>query len=163
MHTSLLDRSIRSVRSTAGVTLIEVMIVVAIIGLLSAMAFPRFTNWASALRAKGAANQTAADISYTRMAAVREGRTAALTVNGNTYTITVENTDGTTFKTLRTVRIQDSYPGTTIGTTGGTRIAFDSRGMRKDGSSSTVTLTRDGRSQRLQVSIIGRVIRDTPQ
>jgi prepilin-type N-terminal cleavage/methylation domain-containing protein len=162
MHTSLRSRSIGRLRSTAGVTLMEIMIVVAIIGLLSAMAFPRFANWTSALRAKGAASQVAADIAYTRMTAVREGRTAVLTVNGNNYTMTVENPDGTVFKTLRTVRVQDSYPGTTIGTTGGTRIAFDSRGMRKDGSGSTLTLTRNDRSQTLQVTIIGRVVRDAP-
>jgi type II secretion system protein H len=156
-------RGTRSLRSSAGFSIIEIMVIVMIIGLLAAMAIPRFGNLAASLRSRGAADQIAADIAYTRMSAVREGRTAVLTVTGNTYTMTVENTDGSTFKTLRTVRIRDSYTGATIATAGSARIAFDSRGMLKSGSATSVTVTSDSRSQRLLISLIGRVLRDTPQ
>jgi Tfp pilus assembly protein FimT len=139
------------------------MVVVIIVGLIAAMAVPRFTNYVSTLRVGGAANQIASDIAYTRMTAVREGRTASLTVSGTTYTIVVENTDGSVRRTLRTVKVANTYAGMTITGDGNNgRLAFDSRGVLKANSTGGVTLSRLGRSQHLTVSSIGRVIRDTP-
>lgn len=142
----------------------EMMVVVIIIGIVAAMAVPRFTNWVSALRVGGAVNQIASDIAYTRMLAVREGRTASLTISGTNYTIVTENTDGSVLRTLRTVKVANSYSGTTITGEGGNgRVAFDSRGVLKSNSTSRITLSRLGRSQRLSISILGRVTRDTAQ
>ena len=144
--------------------MVEVMIVVVIIGIVAAMAVPRFTNWVSALRVDGAASQVAADIAYTRMLAVREGRTASLTLSGTDYTIVTENTDGTVRRTLRTVKVANTYAGTTVTGEGGNgRVAFDSRGVLKANSTSAITLARLGRSQRLNISAIGRVTRDQAQ
>jgi hypothetical protein len=121
-------------------------------------------NWVSALRVGGAAGQLTADIAYTRMLAVREGRTAALTLSGTNYTIVVENSDGSVRRTLRTVKVASTYAGTTVTGSGGNgRVAFDSRGLLKANSTSEITLSRLGRQQRLTISSIGRVIRETAQ
>lgn len=144
-------------------TLVELAVVIAIIGIVTMMAAPRFYNMISTLRARGAADQLVSDVAYTRLNAVRNGRTASLTISGgNSYSMVVENTDGSTFRTLRTVNVASSYPGTTLaGESGNGRIAFDSRGMLRSNSTSGVTVSRGGRSQRLLVNAVGRVIRDT--
>jgi len=151
-------------RDRSGRTLMEMMVVVIIIGLLLASAGPRMYNYVSAMRAGSAASQLAADIAYARMMAVREGHTAVLTLtDATTYTITVENTDGTLFRTLRTERLANSFPGTTLAGDGGVgRVAFDSRGILKSATSTTgITVTRGDRSQRLAITLTGRVTRDT--
>ncbi|HEV7586900.1 MAG TPA: GspH/FimT family pseudopilin [Longimicrobium sp.] len=152
-------------RDRSGRTLMEMMVVVVIIGLILAMAGPRTFNYVSALSSGSAASQLSADIAYTRMMAVREGRTAVLTLtDATTYTIVVENLDGTVFRTLRTVRLANSFPGTTVAGDGGVgRLAFDSRGILKANSARGVTLTRGARSQRLAITLIGRVTRDAAQ
>jgi prepilin-type N-terminal cleavage/methylation domain-containing protein len=164
MHLHISKALPRSARGQSGATLVEMMVVVIIIGLVSAMAIPRFTNWVSALRVGGAANQIASDVAYTRMMAVREGHTASMTLSGTTYTIVVENTDGSVRRTLRTVKVANTYSGTTVTGEGGNgRVAFDSRGMLKSNSTSAITMSRLGRSQRLTISAIGRVTRETAQ
>jgi len=145
-------------------TLIELAVVVAIIGVIAMIAMPRFYNMVSTLRARGAADQLATDIAYTRLNAVRNGRTASLTVNGTQYTIAVENEDGTTFKSLRTVDLASTYSGTTVTVTGGNgRIAFDSRGMLRANSASEFAVIRGDRRQRLTVNAIGKVFREKTQ
>jgi type II secretion system protein H len=164
MHPHTLKAPLRSIRGQAGASLVEMMVVVIIIGIVAAIAVPRFTNWVSALRVDGAASQIAADIAYTRMMAVREGRTASLTLSGTDYIIATENTDGTVRRTLRTVKVANTYAGTTVTGAGGNgRVAFDSRGVLKANSTSAITLSRLGRSQRLNISAIGRVTRDQAQ
>jgi Tfp pilus assembly protein FimT len=163
MHFQPSTNTARRLRGESGITLVELVVVVAIMGLISAMAIPRFTNYVAALRARGAANQLVSDIAYTRMMAVREGRTTSLTAAANVYTIVVENTDGSVRRTLRTVRVQNSFAGTTLtGDAGNGRVAFDSRGVRTGNSTAGFTLARLGRSQHLTISAIGRVTRDTP-
>jgi prepilin-type N-terminal cleavage/methylation domain-containing protein len=162
-HVSTLRPALRGRR---GATLTEIMIVVIIMGLVAAMAMPKFSNWVSSLRAQGAASQLQADIAYTRMSAVREGRTAALRVTGTTgYSIVVENTDGSTLRTLRTVSLSGSYPGTTlaVATGTGTDVAFDSRGLLKTGGVTGLTLTRSSRSQSLSITALGKVTRGAVQ
>jgi prepilin-type N-terminal cleavage/methylation domain-containing protein len=152
-------------RDRSGRTLMEMMVVVIIIGLLMAAAGPKMFNYVSARSTGSVANQLAADIAYTRMMAVREGRTAVLTLTTTTtYTITVENLDGSVFRTARTVRISDSFPGTTLAGDGGVaRLAFDSRGILKANSATGVSVTRGERTQRLAVTLVGRVTRDAAQ
>jgi Tfp pilus assembly protein FimT len=156
----------RVARDRTGATLIELAIVVIIMGVLAALTIPRFSNFIAAIGARSAASEVVSDISTARMTAVREGRTTSLTVNGTStgYTLVVENTDGSVLRTLRAVSLTSTYNGTTItGDNGNKRIAFDSRGLLKTGSTAGVTLKRGSRSQHLTISSIGRVIRDSPQ
>ena len=143
----------------------EMMVVVIIIGLILAMAGPRTYNYVSAMSAGSAASELSADIAYTRMMAVREGRTTVLTLtNTNSYTITVENVDGSLFRTLRTVQLANSFPGTTVtGDANVARVAFDSRGILKANSATGIGITRGDRTQHLSITLVGRVTRDAAQ
>ncbi len=148
----------------AGMTLVELAVVVVIAGVIIMLAIPRYLNLVSYLRSQGAANQLVSDIAYARMTALREGRTTSLTISSTQYTIVVENSDQTVFKTLRTVDVASTYSGTTLTADGGNgRIAFDSRGMLRSNSTAGVTLARGSRSQHLALNATGRVIRDANQ
>lgn len=161
-HTNTAAPLRRLPRDRRGATLLELSMVTAIIGIIAVLAIPRFYNYVSAFRASGAASQVAADITTARMTAVREGRTTSLTLNGTTgYTIAVENTDGSVKRTLRTVSLTSSFPGTSVASSGG-KISFDSRGLLKSGTG-TVTITRGSRTQTLTINAVGRVRRESAQ
>lgn len=141
-----------------GFTIAELMLVVAIIGLVAAITGPRFSNLVSALRSRGAADELATDLAWSRMTAVREGRTVSVRFATSTsYSITLDN--GTAIlRTLRTRDLANAYPGTTV-TSSSARVAFDSRGLLREGTA-TVTVTRNARTRTLRVSPVGRIYRE---
>jgi prepilin-type N-terminal cleavage/methylation domain-containing protein len=141
-----------------GFSITEMLVVVALMGIIAALAAPRFANFVSVWRTRGAVDQLAADLAYTRMAAVRAGRTASLRFTGATYMVTLDN-GATPFDTLRTMSFTREYPGVTVSSSS-TRIAFDSRGVLRNGTSQSVTVVRNGRYQTLRISSVGRIYRD---
>ena len=141
-----------------GFTVIEMLVVVALMGIIAMLAAPRFANFVSVWRTRGAVDQLAGDLAYTRMAAVRAGRTASLRFTGATYVVTLDN-DAVPFDTLRSMSFTREYPGVTLSSSA-TRIAFDSRGVLRNGTSQSVTVIRSGRYQTLRISSVGRIYRD---
>lgn len=132
--------------------------VVAIIGLVAAITGPRFANLVSALRSRGAADQLAADLAWSRMTAVREGRTVSVRFASTTqYSVTVDN-GAAILRTLRSRNLANDFPGTTV-TSSDARVAFDSRGLLRAGTA-TVTVARGARTRTLRVSPVGRIYRE---
>ena len=68
-------------------SLIELVIVLAIIGLLAAMAVPRFANAAMHSRVDAAAKRIAADLELTRKYAIHSSTIQTVTFSGNSYEI----------------------------------------------------------------------------
>jgi type II secretion system protein H len=60
-------------KSKKGFTLIEVMIVVAIIGIMAAIAIPNFLSWLDHYRVKGAARDIATAMHLAKMKAISQG------------------------------------------------------------------------------------------
>lgn len=127
----------------------------ALIGILTMIAAPRVSGMIGANRLERALDGLAADLTLTRIRAIRESRTAVLRIDASSrYVLYIDSGTGQAADTIKRVNVPSSYPGVTL--TPGT-ISFDSRGIMGDGA--TITATQDGRTRTLSVTGIGRIYR----
>ncbi len=76
----------RSAIKQKGFTLVEVMIVVAIIGILSAIAIPNISSWLPNIRLRAAARDVFSDMMRAKMEAIKTNTTTSLTFTSGTGT-----------------------------------------------------------------------------
>ncbi|HET7460866.1 MAG TPA: GspH/FimT family pseudopilin [Longimicrobium sp.] len=147
-------------RGRGGFSLAEMLIVLVIFGIAAAMIVPRLRGVVRVSSIQGALNRVANDISYTRIRAIRTGSRAQLVVGatGKTYTVTTDPY-GTARKVEKTVNLALDYTDLVLSPANDT-ITFDSRGMLLSTSSSKVKATRQGQTDSLTISGVGRVYRE---
>lgn len=97
----------RRIRHDAGYTLAEMMIVVSVIGILTAIAVPAFTGYLRHTRLDGCRNQLVSDIYYARSLAIAQRKTFAIRFTDSQYQI-VDTTNGSV------VRTTNAAPGVTF-------------------------------------------------
>lgn len=143
-----------------GFTLAELLVVVAVMGIMAAMAGPRLVRWTQVISQRGAANELIADLSLARTQAVRQGRTVSLRVTSDTtYQVTADDANGNAARVLKRVNLKRSYTSTRL-SVGTGRLSFDSRGMYRAGSTlSEVTVLRGTESKTIRVTAVGRIYR----
>lgn len=146
-------------RRPRGFTLVELLVSVAIAGVLLGVAVPSFLQSIARARLEGVANELAIDLQYTRSEAVRRRTTATIAVDagGAFYTITYLNQATNASVTLKT---NNAPSGVTLA--GSAPIVFDSlRGMA---NAATLDLTSSQTAAQLRVltSPNGRVRMCTP-
>lgn len=152
-----------SLRGRDGYSMVEIIAIVTIIGILVSLAVPRFDGALRANRLDRVLDGVTADLSLTRMTAVRRGRPAHLLINsaGTGYQIVVENTP-TVFTPVKSVNLASEHRGVILSPFLG-MFRFDSRGLRTPAATTTsdsIVSTKDQQSRVLRISVVGRVYRE---
>ena len=112
----------------AGFTLTEMLVVVVVMGTLTMISLPKFAGLQERSRLTSARQEIEAAIATARAAAVQKGRTATLTINGNSLRVTVTSANGGTQTVVIPPMPLDSVYGVTLSATNAS-ITFDMRGF----------------------------------
>jgi len=141
---------LENLKSQKGMTLIELIMIMLIIGLLAGISIPVWMSYMPTMRLNGAARNLQMALSLTRMKAVAKNRRVALQINTN-QTYKLQYNDGTNWVDYtgneQLMSPMDlSQQGVSIapdnvfpaGDSGGKRVIFNSRGSCVDAANSLV-------------------------
>ena len=134
-----------------GFTLIELLIVLAIIGVLSAVAFPSFQTYMGKSRLNGAARMVMSDLMAARMKAIKVNRDVQVDFSrgGGQYIIDVGEAEAVT------KNVQNHYSGVTVQSTI-TSVTFHPTG-RAGAINPTITVNHSFGNRTITISTAGRV------
>lgn len=114
----------KELRGNKGVTLLEMMVVVSMIGVLATIAVPTYISWLPAIRANGAAGEVSGDMAEARLKAVSENVLYVVYFNLANGSYSIYRDADAHFLTsstpnpaelYKTVNILKEYPGITLG------------------------------------------------
>lgn len=110
-----------------GFTMIELMIVIALVAIVLALAAPSFTNTLARKRLEGVAQELGTDIQYARSEAVQQNAQVRVIVGGNCYVVhSVGTTDATSCVSLGASAVAMK----TVNTPAGVSLAFTSNNAK---------------------------------
>jgi len=137
----------------------ELILVVAVMGIMAAIAIPSFMRFLPGMRLNGAARQVMGDLMDARMEAVkRNSEYKVFFLNNHEYKILYDvdgnGVDDGGSETSRTVDIQDNYEGVTISANGDP--IFTAKGLASSFKTITIQNTEGG-CKEVKVAITGRV------
>ncbi len=140
-------------RRDAGVTLIELMTVLVIVGIMIGLAAPSMSGILGVNRAESAASQVAADLMYARILAVRSGDPVTVTFSSTGYQIT---TSGAATPS-KSMNMAQDYPMTTL-TPPATQVNFNTRGLVTSGAGDFRAVSGD-HSALFTLTAVGGILR----
>jgi prepilin-type N-terminal cleavage/methylation domain-containing protein len=140
-------------RSTAGFTLIEIVMVLVIFGIMAAIAAPQMGAYVERQKTRRALDTVANDLAHARILAIRQGSPVDVQFHGSGH-YSVGAVGATERKE---VRLGQSFGGVTLDIPGGD-IVFDSRGLVRSGVGQ-ITVSINGKTDQLSLSPTGRVYR----
>ena len=142
-------------RNNQGLTAIEMMVTLIIVGILAAVAFPSFQDLIQNYRAKSISTEFNAALAYARSEAIKRGQTVTICPTANTnftacgnasnwqdgWIVFLDpNNDGIIANAQDRLTVQNALTNGTTFTTASARISFDSLGFSANGTS-TVSLS----------------------
>jgi type IV fimbrial biogenesis protein FimT len=145
-------------RSVGGFTIIEIMIVIAIIGIMVGIAAPNFMDYLKSRRLSGATMQLYVDLMNARQQAVTQNKWVSLRIeNTHQFKIFTDGNKNGAIDTGENVVTQDLHPDygdVTFTTAAGTIFAFYPNGTA---GSATLGLAGASGSKSITISTAGRV------
>lgn len=138
--------ALKTINTKIGFTLYEVIVVMVIVCILSAISILNYRAWIPGIRLNGAARQVMGDLIAARMASVKENVSVVVKhLNNHSYSVTV----GSGTPSIKD--LQPDYPGTTLSFN---NVLFSSRGTT---STRTLTLQNSSGIKKITIAITGRV------
>jgi len=134
-----------------GFTLFELLLVIAIIGIVSAVALPNFSAWRERQAVNSATKSLLSHMKQARVIAMAENRSVQITFTASNYTYDADTAGTCGLCKPQTVAFSNFTSNLTITPT--TTRTFSSRGTVNSG---TITLAAGGVSHGLILNIIGR-------
>jgi type II secretion system protein H len=149
-----------SMQKNKGFTLVEMMVVIAIMAIVSAIAVPNFYSYAAGMKLRSASRDLYSTLQKTRMNAIRQNTRWAVEFTSSTYKVVNCGPDnvcggsGATDNTISTTTNISEYSGVSIPIFPGTVEFYP------DGTSNGGTLTfgnSTGHSSQVVISVSGRI------
>jgi prepilin-type N-terminal cleavage/methylation domain-containing protein len=146
-------------RRDAGFSLIEIVVVLAMMGIVAALAQPSLDAYVNRSKTRRALDRMSGDIAMARILAVRSGDRAVLEVSGpDSYRVWVESVP---VDTIRVVSLADDYAGVQLqAPTADGRLVFNGRGLLvTPGTGLMIARLGGGVADTLKITAAGRVYR----
>lgn len=137
-----------------GFTLFELIIVIAIIGILSAVAVPQFSKWRNRQAVNGATKSLLSHMKQARVIAMAENRSVSIVLTSSAYTYDDDASGTCGLCKPQTIAFSNFSSNLTVSTAPTSGVfTFSSRGTATTGS---VTFAEGGFSHTVTVNLIGR-------
>ena len=150
----------------AGFTLLELIVVIAVIAIIAGIGIPNLITWRNNVKIRGATNNLRGDMELAKMKAIRENAYVVVQFASDEYTIFVDDGEGgatagdwsRTGDELLVINRQLSGVTIDLGSTtfNNDRTRFDGRGL--PGNWGTVVITDSiGNQRQISLSLVGRL------
>jgi type II secretion system protein H len=144
-------------KKNGGFSLFELLVVIAVIAVVSAIVTPNIISWRSNAKLRGAAGNLKGDLEMSKARAVRERTPVTVTFTATNYQVSYTDKDGNA-RTLRNRQlpagVRLDLDGTSFGWMGD-KTRFNGRGIPVAGSA--VLVNTKGDQKKLIVSTLGRI------
>ena len=145
----------RTLRRRKGFTLVETIVVIAIIGIVSAIAIPQMGALRDRYRLDGAARLIWADLQNARMTAIKENRSIRAEFDFLAHTYSFFRVD--TGETILTRNLNGEYPTISAYKTSGGSITFTSTGVTLNNVNASVITVGPSASKTIDIRETGRI------
>jgi prepilin-type N-terminal cleavage/methylation domain-containing protein len=142
----------------SGFTLMEMLTVLAITGVLLAVAYPRFGHATASMSVRSSKQEIAAYMAQARAAAIANGRAASFVRSGNIILVALDN--GTTLSTYASAQDLNQAFGVTLSNPAGTTtdtVRFDPRGLTVTQNLVQITVTKAAKRDSVCVVGFGKI------
>jgi type IV fimbrial biogenesis protein FimT len=142
--------------AASGFTILEVLVTMAIVGILVGLAVPSTARFLNNQRLASAARTVWSDMQSAKMAAIKENQSVTVQRTSSTeYTYSFVDGFGNTHSFVR--NLADDCPGVTITLTGTTPVRFLGSGIRQPGENTTVALANSSGTRNFLVAWTGTI------